>query len=101
MHIKPLFFMVGICLASSSVIAQVNQRTQINGNTEINVMTNNMTAIATGEKTVAKNKVGVLEGKHRGNTRINVVTKDIITISGGRNKKACTNIGGIISDECK
>ncbi len=101
MHIKPLFFMVGICLVSSAVMAQVNQRTQIHGNTEINVTTNNMTAIATGENTVAKNKVGVVEGKHRGDTRINVVTKDITTISGGRNKKACTNIGGIVSDECK
>lgn len=101
MQIKSLLLMTGIFLVSSSAMAQVSQRTQIHGNTEINVTTNNMTAIATGENNVAKNKVGVIEGKHQGNTRINVVTKDITTITSGRNKKACTNIGGIVSDECK
>ena len=81
--------------------AQTSQRTRIQGNTEINATTENMTAIATGENNVAKNRVGVVQGEQRGNTRINVVTKNITTITSGRNKKACTNIGGIVSDECK
>lgn len=82
-------------------IAQNSQRTKIQGNTEINVATKNMTAIATGENTVAKNRVGVIQGEKKGNTRINVVATNVTTIAGGRNKKACTNIGGIVSNECK
>lgn len=98
---KTLGFLLGVGLVVSPLSAQTNQRTQIQGNTDINVSTQNMTAIATGENNVAKNRVGVIQGEHRGNTRINVVTKDITTITGGRNKKACTNIGGIVSDDCK
>ncbi len=99
--LKTLGLLLGVGLAVSPLWAQTNQRTKIQGNTDINVSTQNMTAIATGENNVAKNRVGVVQGEHRGNTRINVVTKDITTITGGRNKKACTNIGGIVSDDCK
>lgn len=91
-----------LALAVSAAWGQTSQRTtRIQGNTDINVSTNNMTAVATGENTVAKNRVGVIQGDKRGDTRINVVTSNVVTVAGGRNKRACTNIGGIVSNECK
>lgn len=90
-----------LSFATGAVCAQTSQRTRIQGNTEINASTNNMTAVATGRDTVAKNRVGVVQGDKRGNTRISVAAGNVVTVSGGRGKKACTNIGGIVSDECK
>lgn len=82
--------------------AQTSQKaTRIQGNTEINVSTNNTTAVATGENNVAKNRIGVIQGDKKGDTKINVSASNVTTVVGGRNKKACTNIGGIVSDECK
>lgn len=81
--------------------AQTSQRTRVQGNTEITASTNNMTAVATGENTVARNRVGVIQGDVRSNTRVSVSAANVTTVVGGRNKKACTNIGGIVSDECK
>jgi len=78
----------------------VSQKTKIQGNTEINVTTNNTTAIATGENNVAKNRIGVIQGNKKGNTKINVNAANVTTVVGGRNKKACTNIG-VIADDCK
>ncbi len=101
MRLNAFAVLWGATLAVTSLSAQTSQRTKIQGNTEINVSTQNMTAVATGENNVAKNRVGVVQGDKRGDTHINVVTKDVTTISVGRNKKACTNIGGIVSDECK
>ena len=104
MRVKTLGILLGtslLAISAASVWAQANQRTSIQGNTQINVSTQNMTAIATGENNVAKNRIGVVKGDKRGDTNISVVTKDVTTISSGRNKKACTNIGGIVSDECK
>ena len=37
----------------------------------------------------------------QGNTNIAVAAGNVSTVVVGRNKKACTNIGGIVSDECK
>lgn len=74
--------------------------TRIQGNTEINVQTKDVTAIATGENNVAKNRIGVIKGDKKGDTRITVNASKVTTIVGGRNKKACTNIGGIVSDDC-
>jgi hypothetical protein len=81
----------------------IAQRTQTNitGNTEINVRTENTTAIATGENNVAKNRIGVIKGDKKGNTRITVNAANVTTVVGGRNKKTCTNIGAIVTDECK
>jgi len=91
-----LFFAVG------SACAQTSQRTtRIQGNTEINASANNMAAIAVGRDTVAKNRVGVIQGDKRGDTRINVATSNVVTIAGGKGHKACTNIGGVVSNECK
>jgi len=97
-------WVVGIVLVlvSATAAAQTSQsRTNIKGNTEINVSTQNTTAIATGENNVARNRIGVIKGNKRGNTRITVNAGNVTTIAGGRNKKACTNIGGVVSDECK
>lgn len=88
-------------LFSLPVLAQVSQRTQIQGNTEINVVTNNTTAIAAGENNVARNRIGVIKGVKKGDTKISVNAANVTTVVGGRNKKACTNIGSIVSDECK
>lgn len=90
-----------LLLVAGGATAQVSQRTKIQGNTEINVSTDNTTAIATGENNVARNRIGVVQGDKKGDTKINVNAANVTTVVGGRNKKACTNIGGIVSDECK
>lgn len=102
-HAKSLQGPLGLLLllAAGTAVAQVSQPTRIKGNTEINVSTENTTAIATGENNVAKNRVGVVQGNKTGNTRISASAANVTTVVGGRNKKACTNIGSIVSDECK
>jgi len=89
------------CMFTGVADAQVSQRTQIKGNTDINVSSENTTAIATGENNVARNRIGVVQGNKTGNTRINVNAANVTTVVGGRNKKACTNIGSVVSDDCK
>ena len=90
-----------LALPALAQTSQSGQRTRIQGNTEINATASNMTAVATGEGNVAKNRVGVVQGSKKGDTRINVVAGNVTTVASGRNKKACTNIGGIVNDECK
>lgn len=91
-----------LVLLSAAASAQTSQSgTHIRGNTEINVSTQNTTAVATGENSVARNRIGVVKGNKQGDTRINVNAGNVTTVAGGRNKRACTNIGGIVSDECK
>lgn len=91
---------VGGILAGSAW-AQTSQRTKITGNTEINVNSDNTTAIATGVDNVARNRIGVVQGNIQGNTHVNVNAANVVTVVGGRNKKACTNIGSIVNDDCK
>lgn len=98
---KKILVLTGLALLAAGAAAQVSQRTRIQGNTEINVSTQNTVAVATGENTVAKNRIGVIQGNKKGNTRISVNAANVTTVVGGRDKKACTNIGGIVSDECK
>lgn len=93
--------LLSLMVFSFAVQAQTSQRTKIQGNTELNVTTQNMVAVATGENNVAKNRVGVIQGDKKGNTRMSVSASNVTTVVGGRNKKACTNIGGIVSDDCK
>ncbi len=95
-------FCATFLITASGAWAQVSQgnATRIQGNTEINVQASEVTAIATGQNNVAKNRIGVIKGDKKGDTKINVTTKNVTTIVGGRNKKACTNIGGIVSDDC-
>jgi hypothetical protein len=97
----PYLSAVLLVLCTASASAQVSQRsTQIKGNTEINVSTNNTTAIAVGENNVARNRIGVVQDSKSGNMKITVNAANVTTVVGGRNKKACTNIGGVVSDEC-
>lgn len=97
-------FVLASLLASMTTLATAQVRqgpaTRIQGNTEINVQTTDVTAVATGENNVAKNRIGVIKGDKKGDTKITVNAAKVTTIVGGRNKKACTNIGGIVSDEC-
>lgn len=92
--------LLALVLSPALVQAQAKS-TRIQGNTEINVNTNNTTAVATGENNVAKNRIGVIKGDKKGDTKINVNAANVTTVVSGRNKKACTNIGSIVSDECK
>ncbi|QDX82196.1 hypothetical protein B9N43_13640 [Denitratisoma sp. DHT3] len=98
---KKILALMTLVLLVTGAAAQVSQRTKIQGNTEINVSTQNTVAVATGENNVAKNRIGVIQGSKKGNTRISVNAANVTTVVGGRDKKACTNIGGIVSDECK
>lgn len=98
---KRLIFVCVLSLLATQVYAQKSQGTRLQGNTEINVTTNNMTAVAAGEGNVAKNRVGVIQGPAAPNTRVSVAASNVTTIASGRNKKACTNIGGIVSNDCK
>ena len=95
-----ILFALLYCLNSYAQVSQ-QQKTRVQGNTEINVSTNNMTAVAAGDNNVAKNRVGVIQGPVRGDTRVNVAAGNVTTIAVGRNKKACTNIGGVTNNECK
>lgn len=91
-----------LVLVSTVVAAQTSQSgTHIKGNTEINVSTQNTTAVATGQNNVARNRIGVVQGNKRGDTKITVNAGNVTTVASGRNKKACTNIGGVVRDECK
>ena len=101
MNISRIILVI-IGLSFIPVLASAQQRgTRIQGNTEINVNTENTTAVATGESNVARNRIGVIKGNKKGDTKINVNAANVTTVVGGRNKKACTNIGSIVSDECK
>lgn len=86
---------------AAGAMAQKSQ-TNIKGNTEINVSTQNTTAVAVGENVVAKNRVGVIQGDKKGDTKISVSATNVTNVVAGRNKKACVNIGAIVkNDECK
>lgn len=98
---KQVLLLCALLSATGFVYAQNSQRTRIQGNTDITAVTKDMTAVAGGENTVAKNRVGVIQGPKKGDTRIAVAAGNVTTIAGGRNKRACTNIGGIVSNECK
>ena len=97
--VMSLLLLWTFCCAAT---AQVNQgpTTRIQGNTEINVQTSDVNAMAVGRNNVAKNRICVIKGEKKGDTKITVNAAKVTTIAGGRNKKACTNIGGIVSDEC-
>lgn len=96
--------LLALALNLASAVAQTSQRgevTQIRGNTEINANAENMTAVASGENNVARNRVGVVQGGKHSDTKINANVKNVTTVVRGRNKKACTNIGSVVSEECK
>jgi len=94
--------LLGVALFAVATVATAQKSTNIKGNTEINVNTQNTTAVAVGENNVAKNRIGVVKGDKTGDTKVSVSAANVVTVAGGRNKKACTNIGVIAkNDECK
>lgn len=94
--------LLGVALLAVATAAMAQKSTNIKGNTEINVNTQNTTAVAVGENNVAKNRIGVVKGDKTGDTKVSVSAANVVTVAGGRNKKACTNIGVIAkNDECK
>lgn len=98
------FLLVFLATGATGALAQATQRgaeTQIRGNTEINVSTKNMTAVAVGEGNVARNRVGVVQGAQRGDIKISADVGNITNVVSGRNRKSCVNIGSIVNEECK
>ena len=98
---KNVLLALALSVCVGTAYAQASQRTRVHGNTEIDVSTQNTTAVASGEGNVARNRIGVVQGNKKGNTKITVNAANVTTVVSGRNKKACTNIGGVVSDECK
>lgn len=94
-----LFFVLPMCIGTG--YAQTSQKIRVQDTTEINVSTEDTTAIAKGEGNVARNRIGVVQGDKKGKTKITVNAAKVTTVVEGRNKKACTNIGGIVEDGCK
>lgn len=102
MHLQPYRLIQLFCvLIIVFARAADSEGTKIKGNTEITATSTNMTAIASGSGNVAKNRVGVVSGVKKGNIKITASATNVTTISTGRNRKACTNIGSVVSDECK
>ena len=94
--------LLGVALLAVSSVAMAQKSSHIKGNTEIDVVTKNTTAVAVGQDNVAKNRIGVVKGDKTGDTKVSVSAANVVTVAGGRNKKACTNIGVISKDnECK
>lgn len=101
MNARNVLATLALVVITTAAMAQKSQ-TNIKGNTEINVSTQNTTAVAVGENNVAKNRIGVVKGEKTGDTKVSVNAANVVTVVGGRNKKACTNIGVIAkNDECK
>lgn len=102
-YINSKFLLLSMILSSFSAHSQVSRTTstKIQGNIEINAQSDNMSAVATGTNSVAKNRVGVVNGKHKGNTNVSASVKNITTVASGRDRKACTTIGGVTNEECK
>ena len=98
---KNILLSIVLATSSGAACAQTSQSTHIKGKTEINVSTEETTAIAKGEGNVARNRIGVVQGDKKGDTKITVKASKVTTVVSGHNMKACTNIGGIVSDECK
>ena len=98
---KIALLIVALSVSTGTAYAQASQRSHIQGNTEINASSKDTTAVATGENSVARNRIGVVKGDKKGNTKVTVNAANVTTVVSGHGKKACTNIGGIVSDECK
>ena len=101
MKLIPIATITVLVCCVTSTWGQTSQRTTIQGNTELNVNTQDTTAIATGTNNVARNRIGVLQGNIQGNTHVSVNAANVVTVVGGKNKKACTNIGSVVNDDCK
>ena len=73
------------------------QGVQIQGNTNINAATQNVTAVAAGQGNEAKNTTGAIKGgtQIQGNTNINAKQTGAAAVAVGKNNKAANEAGVI------
>ena len=78
-------------------VAQAADKTDIKGNTNINAVGVNTTAVAVGEGNTAKNSIGAIKGGTtiKGNTNINAVGVNTTAVAVGKNNTATNDIGSI------
>lgn len=103
MYIRRKVLAVTLMCLNTAVLAQVGSGHKVNvqGNTEIQASARDMTAVSVGSGNVARNRVGVINQSVKGNTKISAAAQNVSTVAIGRNRKACTNIGSVVSDDCK
>lgn len=95
--------LASVVVVSAPAFAQTAQRSsnpdgvQIKGNTEIKADQKNVTAVAQGDGTTAKNTVGAIKGgtSIQGNTKITATQKNATAVATGKNT-AATNEAGVI-----
>lgn len=89
-------------LAASWVCAQESGGVKVKGNTKLNVSTENINTIASGQGNTARTTIGAVKGSTNQNTNVTVNAKNVSNVASGRNKKACVNIGVVNPDpNCK
>jgi hypothetical protein len=93
-------FAVSLLVASSFAFAQASggaQKTDVKGNTNINAVGINTTAVAVGEGNTAKNSIGAIKGgtSIKGNTNINAVGINTTAVAVGKNNTATNDVGAI------
>ena len=96
-----LYASLSFSVAVQGQTAQSHTSNRIQGNIDINVQSDNATAISAGTNSLAKNTIGIVENAHKGNTNVSVAVRNVTTVSSGNKRKACTTIGGVTNGECK
>lgn len=83
-----------LAVASTFVLAQ---KTDIKGNTNINAVAGQQTAVAVGKDNTAKNTVGAIKGgtSIKGNTNINAAVGSQTAVAVGKGNKAENTVGQI------
>lgn len=92
-----------LCGAATASIAAAQERGGVRskGTTQLNVNTENVNTIASGQNNVARTNIGSVKGA-RQSTNVTVDVKNVTNVVGGRNKKGCVNIGVVGADpNCK
>ena len=97
---RKLLIVASLLAASSMAFAQSSggaAKTDIKGNTNINAVGINTTAVAVGEGNTAKNSIGAIKGGTtiKGNTNINAVGINTTAVAVGKNNTATNDIGSI------
>jgi len=81
-----------LTLVAQAVIAQ-SQGGVVRGNTQINAVVGQQTAVAAGAGNLAQGNVGVVRGNVSGNTGVNAVVGNMTTVATGVGNTAKTNVG--------
>lgn len=103
---KSVLPQVSACLLLFSMATQAQTTrspdgTRINGNTEVAASVGNATATVAGTNSTARNVVGSVKADTRSDMRVTANVKSVTTVAKGNSRKACTNVGSVVSDECK